>query len=706
MLSIQNEIIEPNGELIQGSVKRSPGIHSSRYDGSLDNELFSQFMRRSVKWFFLASIVGVGVAWWVGKNFSQDSFIYTGRLTLEQSTVGYPFFAVPAAIDMAVIVDAPETIRELHQKVEMKSSEADTAKAIEVEAAKGAYDIMIEYADSDPRKAEEIVNTLMQIVTDRSREVRDGVIAKHLETLEKRTETLEAERIEAQAKYDELCLTHNSHDLLAQSDANLIAKRDAETAIARQKVVVEIHKASISDLEKRIENAKNGKLREEELALVESDVVRQAELERRAMLTDQLAEHRRREAAKIKLKVKLDELVSLQSLYERELVTQTELQAVESEVAILKMEASGDQRSDEIQGSISKIFNNLESNDYVNEAAKNKALIRLDEKMRDEKDRAIIAEAELANSQKQLDRLIAEYKSLVELSPKIRDCKVKLDGITNQQDRLQEELQAMQRLRSTDGYVLNVSATASPALTPVSSNKAKLMVAGFGGSAMLLLIPALLLEFFRVSPNRHERLATKHGLPILSRHARRSTKREPGGSTARILASRIQRLHLSLGSSVALVATGKRACPTGILFGAATHLAKEGGRVLIVEIIGDAKIVPLPCEYTTELIQDQELQTSTTEAVDRLLIKDAALLCDAMSSNTWDELAASIRSYHYILIGGLSAKDPTTATLVASGADAVVVCSLERDGASPAATHLINDLIDFDARLLGAVIAS
>ena len=88
------------------------------------------------------------------------------------------------------------------------------------------------------------------------------------------------------------------------------------------------------------------------------------------------------------------------------------------------------------------------------------------------------------------------------------------------------------------------------------------------------------------------------------------------------------------------------------------------------------------------------------------MIKDPALLCDAMSQNTWDELAASIRAYQYIMIGGLSASDSTTATLVASGADAVIVCSLERDGASPAATNLINDLIDFDARLLGAVIAS
>ncbi len=706
MLSLQNDNVEQPHELIQGSIKRASGVHSVRFDESHDNELFSQFLKRSVKWFVIASILGAAVAWWAGDRFAKDTFTYTGRLTLEQSTVGYPFFAVPLATDMVVLIDAPDTIRELYESLPLTDPESATAKAIEVQATKGAFDIVLEYGAADAETAKQVVNTLMQIVGDKSREIRNGTITKHLETLDKRTAQLAAERTATQATYDQLCLEHNSHDLHAEIDANLVAKREAKAILARQRILIELRKQSIAQMEQQAADARAGKFAEEKRTIMQGEVIRLAEQERRMMLTDQLHEHRRRETAKIKLDSKLKELANLKSLYDRNLVTQSEYQALQSEIDVLRLESGDDETTTAISGSITKIFDDIDSGGYVDEAVKSKILVQLDERLREEQERLKLLEAEYTSYQELIAKLEEDYKSLVELSPKLRDFKVALESITHQQDRVKEERQAMERLLQTDGYVLKTTSPASPALIPVSSNKTKMMVAGFGAGSMFLLLPALLIEFFRASPNQHERLATKHGLPILSRHDRGSSKRQTGGTTSRILASRIQRLNLPIGSSVALVATGRKACPTGILFGAASHLARDGGRVLIIEVVAAGKITPFPSEYAVESIQDQEMQISKTDKVDRLLIQDPALLCDAMSHNTWDELAASIRSYQYIMIGGLSASDPTTATLVASGADAVIVCSLERDGASPAATNLINDLIDFDARLLGAVIAS
>ncbi|WP_442509563.1 hypothetical protein SH528x_001143 [Novipirellula sp. SH528] len=706
MLSLQNDNAEQPHELIQGTVKRASGIHSVRFDESHDNELFSQFLKRSVKWFVIASVLGAAVAWWAGDRFAKDTYTYTGRLTLEQSTVGYPFFAVPLATDMVVLIDAPDTIRELYETLPLQDPESATAKAIEVQATKGAFDIVLEYGAADAETAEQVVNTLMQIVGDKSREIRNGTITKHLATLDNRTAQLAAERSESQAAYDQLCLEHNSHDLHSEIDANLVARREAKAILARQRILIELRQQSVSQLEQHVADARVGKFDEDKRTIMQNDVVRLAEQERRVMLTDQLHEHRRRETAKIQLDSKLKELANLKSLYDRSLVTQSEFQALQSEVDVLRLESGGDKRTAEINGSITKIFDDIDSGGYVDDAVRSKILVQLDEKLRDEQEKLQLLEAELNSYEELIAKLNDEYKSLVALSPKLRDFKVALESITHQQDRVKEERQAMERLLQTDGYVLKTTSPAAPALNPVSSNKAKVMVAGFGAGSMLLLLPALLIEFFRASPNQHERLASKHGLPILSRHTRDSAKRPAGGTTSRILASRIQRLNLAVGSSVALVATGRKACPTGILFGAASHLSREGGRVLIVEVITSGKITPFPSEHAVESIQDQEMQIGKTEKVDRLLIKDPALLCDAMSHNTWDELAASIRAYQYIMIGGLSASDSTTATLVASGADAVIVCSLERDGASPAATNLINDLIDFDARLLGAVIAS
>ncbi|TWU23952.1 hypothetical protein Pla52o_18750 [Novipirellula galeiformis] len=706
MLSLQNETATSPHELIQGPLKRSPGIHSSRSEDSADNELFSQFLRRSVKWFVIASVLGIAVGWWVGERFAQDTFAYTGRLTLEQSTVGYPFFAVPSATDMVVLVDAPDTIRALHEAIPLAQSESATAKAIKVQSSKGAYDIVIEYGHADAAISKQVVDTLMRVVSDKSSEIRNHTIAKHLETLEKQTVDLARERSQRQAAYDELCLKHNSHDLLSEIEANLAAKREANAILAKQRILVELRKQSVQQIEAQVADAHAGKFGDEKRSMVESDVIRLAEMERRVMLTEQLHEHRRRETAKIQLASKQKELASLQTLFDRNLVTQSEMQVLQSEVDVLRLEAGGDQRTAEINGTITKIYDDLDSGGYITEAVKNKILIQLDERLRSELESFKLVEAELKSYQQLIEKLDDNYAALVALSPQLRDFKVALESITHQQDRAKEERHAMERLLHTDGYVLKVTSPASPALIPVSSNKAKIMVAGFGAGSMVLLLPALLFEFFRVSPNQHERLASKHGLPILSRHTSDSRKRFTGGTTSRILASRIELLNLPIGASVALVATGRKACPAGILFGAATHLARGADRVLIVEMIHAAKIVPFPWEHTVEIIQEQQMQINQIEKVDRLLIKDPALLYDLMSRNTWDELAANIRAYRYVLVGGLSASDSTTATLVASGADAVIVCSLERDGASPAATDLINDLIDFDAPLLGAVIAS
>ncbi|WP_372726128.1 hypothetical protein, partial [Novipirellula sp.] len=199
MLSLQNDNVEQPHELIQGSIKRASGVHSVRFDESHDNELFSQFLKRSVKWFVIASMLGVAVAWWAGDRFAKDTFTYTGRLTLEQSTVGYPFFAVPLATDMVVLIDAPDTIRQLYESLPLTAPESATAKAIEVQATKGAFDIVLEYGAADAETAKQVVDTLMQIVGDKSREIRNGTITKHLETLDKRTAQLAAERTATQA---------------------------------------------------------------------------------------------------------------------------------------------------------------------------------------------------------------------------------------------------------------------------------------------------------------------------------------------------------------------------------------------------------------------------------------------------------------------------------------------------------------------------
>ena len=707
MLSVSSQVQDPQNQIINGTVARPIGVHSSRSDGSIDTEVFSLFVRRSVKWFILGSILGIGAAYYAIQNFASDAYSFTGRLTLAHSAIGFPYFDRSDAIEYSAMIDAPDTIRELHQTVDLKQPQRATVASLTVEANERSRDLVVEYESDKPEQAEEVLGTLLDIVCRKTRDARNKVADEHLTQFAERKEALDKEQVRVQSEYDTLCEEYNTHDLESRIDAIMTEKVTTEIALDRQRLVHKLQQQNVALLRERIGKVRDGKFSPAELHVLKAEAEMQTDWQLHTMLKEELIDHRAKESARIKLIAKEQELARLQKLVERSLVTKSELELVQSEVEVLRLEAQGDSTSDGLRSSIGSITEKFDSKTHAEETAKAQILVKLEEELRTEIQELELAVGEVTNYEQHLDQIDAEHEKLIAVSPRIRKFKVELASVKEQLDKLAHETLAMSQLKETEGHALMISGDVTPSLDPVSSNKSKMAVLGFGAGSLLLLLPGLLIEFFRANPNPSERLATRHGLPILSRHSRKAGKKTIGGSTSRILASRIQRLQLAFGSSVSLVSTGQKPCPIGILFGAATHLRGAEGRVLIVELCDGNRTTPLPCEFSSEKIQDQELQvTSSSTGVDRLLISDSSLLCNAMSNETWDELAASIRSYRYILVGGLSAKDPTTATLVASGADAAIVCSLDRKATSVEATHLINDLIDFDTPLLGAVVAS
>ncbi|TWT81925.1 hypothetical protein CA13_33800 [Planctomycetes bacterium CA13] len=706
MLSIPPNVNEHSSDAIQNALSRSYHAQSSRHGGAMDSDLFSQFMRRSIKWVILATVIGLAMAWYVATHFAKDTYYFTGQLRLEPSSVGFPFLVAPSTVDYTRYVDSPQTIRTLHKEFDIQGDESATADSITVEAYQGSSDMMIEMQGESPEKVKAILNELLVLVSEQSREIRDVAIEKHLAQFKLRTDALEDQEKEAEQKYDALCKKYNTHDLEAQFKANENDRAATNGLVAHRTIVCNLLRETIDDIKQTIVEARGGNIPRDEQDLLDEEVKQSIDTSRHAILQDKLVDHRQREAARVKLSAKQSELQRLKTLLARDLVTQAEVQEVESQVELLTLESNGDETINRLEGSISKIRDKMDSNDYLASSARAKYLARLADKLENKQQALAIAENELRDFSAHLKYMEAEYERLVDVTPKIRDFKDEMDGFNQQRQILRQETDAIKQLLATDGHTLTVNSEAYPSMHSVKNNQKKMLVAGFGAGSLLLLIPGFLIELFRITPSKYERLASKHGLPIIGRIDRKSASRFTGGTTSRVLASRIQRLNLPVGSSIALVSTGRQPCPTGMLYGAASQLAEEGSRVLIVETIGKTGLVPLPGEHTTEQVQEQTLEHGTTGPVDRLIINDPSLLCNAMSNQVWDELSASIRAYRYVLIGGVSSQDPSVASLVSAGADAVVVVSLERDAASLESTNLINDLIDFDARFLGAVIST
>ncbi|MFG0260954.1 MAG: hypothetical protein ACF788_00985, partial [Novipirellula sp. JB048] len=587
MPRLSNDTAVAPAELRPRHFERPPGIRASRAADSTDSTSLQRWLYRSLKWCVVASLFGIAAGWWLGDRFATDSFTYRGRLTFEPNTVGAPFFKAPAVTDMMGLVEAAETIRALHVSLPLTSSMSATAQAIEVRPGTGAHELVIEYGHTDPETARRVVDTLMRLVSDRSRALRNRSIIKHLETLEKQAGGLAIERAQAQTAYDDLCFQYHSHDLRAEIDANRAAKREANLIWVTQRMRV----ASRAQRVQRI--------------------------------VDQLAEVRAGSVAD-ETQLLETELLETQLIFKPQELTSVRAGAAASSVARSRWQSpwARDEENDSEDDGHEAVPPRIREQLRIQN--------QLGERLRLELENLELAEAELTAYQQLIEELDEAHAAWVALGPSLREIEITMQGITDQQKRVNEQRQTMERWLQTDGCVLMAASPASPALIPVSSNKTEIMVAGFGAGTLALLIPVMLFELLRVSPNRYEQLANKHGLPILSRHTSDSRQRGTGGATARILASRIELLDLPQSASLAWVATGRKACPSGLLFGTARHLGSQGDRVLVVEVINAARAAPFPGDHCEEIIQEQTLQISDVERVDRLLIKDPALLGDVM----------------------------------------------------------------------------
>jgi len=497
-----------------------------------ENQLLG-FLRRNAAWIVVSAVAAGGAAYVLAPQLAATTWTCTGTLLYNRTMLGAPHYQQPEVQSIASLVKSRPVIEAAARRLDMLPAMKFLSDSVTVEVLPGSSSLQFSMRGGDPETTTRMLDGVMTAVVDQAAEIRRTTIKQVIAAQETHLADAKRHVDEAQAA---LAAFNARHQVVTSVEDDLERVRDDVAAV---ELAVETERAPASDP--------------------------QTELARRRSVIQESVNHQRETIARgADLALKRNEYERAARLHARRYISDAEFRRVEAEYRAL--EAQQNEAMQTWNRRISDLDRELTAtttgSDPVagsrpQEAAIAERIRTFVARRRTEGERLNGLRAEAAELQQTLATAVAEVARV-------------------------ETLRAgYAELEGNDFRDLTVVQPAAPSLDPATSTKKKMLAGVFAGGFLLLLLPAVVLDFAR---GRRGNPAGDgvglYGLPLL---AAPSTGGENGTSeTARMAALRIQQVPAERAATV-LVAPLDDADVHTAAVDVAECLVRRGERVLVVD---------------------------------------------------------------------------------------------------------------------------
>ena len=333
---------------------RLPGGNQEESPSSF--ELAIRATLRRWQWLTASGILSAVAAVAIAVGFTTLQYRYEGKLIYNRNDSTAPYFTSPAIETLAPWAKSRSALesvmREFHLAADIQQLESRIR--IDVPPTGNALDVSLQW--SDAQKTPAILARLMQLLVDRSREIRKDAEQRHITAFEADLTASEKKHSAAQARLQK-ALTDKGLGNVAdiQPELSAVGKRlsEVEAALETAQLDLSATKAKLDQLNAlaakdapakpsagSAPGAKGSTNPDEKNVGVDPAALPTDDVQARAYLRDMITDEQRRSANAALLRVKKSEFERAKLLYSRKVITTFELERVEGEYAALASQES------------------------------------------------------------------------------------------------------------------------------------------------------------------------------------------------------------------------------------------------------------------------------------------------------------------------------------------------------------------------------
>jgi hypothetical protein len=470
-------------------------------------------LRRTWLWLALVGVLSAGIGAVATWFLAKDLYVYSGTLLFNESYLGSPTYRPPDVFSLATLMKAPRTLDQLRKEFNLAVPLMLLERRIEVEARHGSTTVNVELEWESPEDAEKMLNRLMEMAVERSRDFRNSRLDFYVQMFEQDFHSSESKFGEVRKEILEFYQDEHTTDLdehmrtLAGSLKGL--KNELAYAQARRKGTKEslVRVRELLATEESTAEATDPQVEQHDTRATE---VARAQI-KKLHLEEQIKEYQDKTSAKIMLDQKQRDLERARRLFERKYISATELEELESEVKLLTLQMREDEHMKEWKQELERVSQIVQDNVGTTMAlsgiASNHLSLRvaeLEATLEMEEEIVIRLTEELADRQQELERVM-------KLRPQGLQLAESLEDVQQRRDDLGRQLVDFHLLERSDASMFTLMEPASPAIIPVISTKKKIFAAVTGASFFALAGPILLLDFLRQNRRAHAVTERSHG---------------------------------------------------------------------------------------------------------------------------------------------------------------------------------------------------
>lgn len=664
----------------------SPSNPATNADSAPPDDLTSigatlrPIFRRTWLWLVVVGVISVGVGIAATMILAKDRFVFSGTLLFNESYLGSPVYRSPDVFSLATLMKSPQTLNKLREEFQLAVPLTLLERRILVEARHGSANVVVQLEWESREDAEKMLNRLMEITVERSREFRDTrlkqYIAMFTEDLGKSEHRFDQVRNEMLTLYrDEHTLDLDEHLRSLSSSlktlTNELAFANAKRA-GTHKSLAKVREMMASD-DQKVDPAVEANAQNDENA---KNFAR-AQINK-TRLEEQIKEYQTQASTNVLLTAKRRDLERARQLFARKFITATELEQLESEVQLLEIQLRDDSQLKIWKAQLEEITRELESSAGTSLAlagmASNNLMLR-----EAELEAALEVDDEvIARLTKDVEERRQEMTRLLKLRPKGLQLDESLEDAQRIRDDVGRQLTDFNLLERSDAGIFTVMEKAAPAVIPVLSNKKKILAAVTGAAFFGMAGPILLWDFLRQSKrglltngtgrSRDGALFGETGLP---QYAGRSI------GTIQAMTRAITAAADHKGFSVVFAGVSKKPIPQDVILRCASELSSQGEPVLLVDpgydpqltrdfaaLVGGANNSSSQTQDTSpvSIVGDAPVDRSDSAEIlqraRRTTIDQVDLLTLDSTTVTWSKLAEQFPRladrYAFLLIAGPS----------------------------------------------------
>ncbi len=540
------------------------------------DEKLSQFLMRIRKWLALAIILAVPIAVWVSDRYQSRQYNFSGSLLVLENPTAAKFLGAPDLYQYAVMAKSDEMLMSIAERLTTQTKISGLANCITAKPNRASLDIQLEWRDA--LEAPKLLNEVLSELVAYSRKYRDENLGEFEADLRKELEAAIAREQLNRESWNEFTGKRPLFSIEDQVQELEDEIRETAKVVAFAERKKEIYHNLIMEIEWQIDSQDD----KTKMQTIDEQGDVASNVQRQTLLMNEIKILKERAFAKSELETMVSELERKRRLNAKGLVPSSQVTLLETQVRRLEITLNDDDQTSALRKELDTVANRLADSGFQKRDAH---LSELQEALEQAKFQESLEDAELSLNRHHLDAIENDLKVLVRRAPEGLALQDAVALSRKRVDDIRRDLEGIALVKRTHGHSLLIVNKAKPSAQPMTSNRNKLFASSFGAVALMVLIPGLGIEMFRLRQSRGAEIAERYQLPIVGRlQYRPSAQSAELLETANLIALRLDNVPVSNATIVLITEIGTRNTPACFIEAVAQACSRRRKRTLVVQL--------------------------------------------------------------------------------------------------------------------------